>query len=206
MPMTAKTSLRQQQHHHQQHLAKSQRHQVPFFPSKQPIFISAALPLTPVSAKRTISLFTPTKKHLSTLTTQTPPSTHSAPINTIFTRAKSVLRRGTVPGKLAARTSERAQITTFLTANLTELKQGGFIYLCGPPGTGKTALMTEIFEEFRSCPSSTDKANMAFINCMSFERAEEVFDRIIEELGTGKAKGPVDSQLEKLFLKSKSML
>jgi Cdc6-like AAA superfamily ATPase len=78
------------------------------------------------------------------------------------------------------------------------------MYICGPPGTGKTALMTEIFGEFKSCPSNK-AVKTAFVNCMSFERAEEVYERIMEECGTAK-KGAVDALLEKLFLKSKSMM
>jgi predicted ATPase len=158
--------------------------------------------LTPVSAKRTISLFTPTRKGPSTPSANTP-STASTPVTTIFTRAKALLRRGTVPGKLAARTTERAEISTFLSAQC-EAKRGAFMYICGPPGTGKTALMTEIYGEFKSCPSNED-LKMAFVNCMSFARAEEVFERIIEECGMVK-KGGVDTLLEKLFLKSKSMM
>ena len=84
------------------------------------------------------------------------------------------------------------------------------MYICGPPGTGKTALMTEVFEELKSCPSNNvAKANnnMTFINCMSFERAEEVFDRIVDEFGApGRNKGPMDTYLEKLFLESKKSM
>jgi len=83
------------------------------------------------------------------------------------------------------------------------------MYICGPPGTGKTALMTEVFEELKSCPSNNVAKgdNMTFINCMGFERAEEVFDRIVDEFGApGRNKGPVDAHLEKLFLKSKKSM
>jgi cell division control protein 6 len=76
------------------------------------------------------------------------------------------------------------------------------MYICGPPGTGKTALMNEIFSEYKECPSR-QKADMAFINCMSFENPEEVFDRIAEEFNTNT--GSFDSQLEYLFLKRKTI-
>jgi len=44
---------------------------------------------------------------------------------------------------------------------------------------------------------------MAFINCMSFAKPEEVFDRVIEAF-KGKP-GAVNTQLEALFIKRKTM-
>ena len=76
------------------------------------------------------------------------------------------------------------------------------MYICGPPGTGKTALMNEVFSEYKDCPS-IQKASMAFINCMSFAKPEEVFDRVIEAF-KGKT-GAVNTQLEALFIKRKTM-
>jgi cell division control protein 6 len=163
---------------------------------------TTGMPLTPVSGKRTISLFTPSKRILSTPTkAPTTPSTPSTPVNTIFTHAKSVLRRGTVPGKLAARCAERTEITSFLSQQFSTVKRGGFLYICGPPGTGKTALMNEIVAEYRECPSNM--IDLAFINCMSFDKPDDVFERIIEELG-GKI-SDVDSELEMLLIKRKIM-
>jgi Cdc6-like AAA superfamily ATPase len=159
-------------------------------------------PLTPISVKRTVSLFTPTKRRISTPTRT--PTSPSIPTNTIFTRAKSVLRRGIVPGKVAARSSERAEIVSFISEHLQVVQRGAFLYICGPPGTGKTALMNEIYSEYKEdCPSTLENTNMTFINCMSFERPEEVFDRIIEDF-KGK-KGAVDTQLENIFIKRKTM-
>jgi cell division control protein 6 len=162
--------------------------------------LTTGLPVTPVSCKRTISLFTPSKRCKST-PIQTP--TPSTPTNTVFTLAKSVLRRGTVPGKIAARSAERAEILSFVTHHLEEVQRGAFLYICGPPGTGKTALMNEIYSECKDCPSTPKNTNMTFINCMSFEKPEEVFARIIEDCN-GK-KGVVDTQLENLFIKRKTM-
>ena len=159
------------------------------------------LPITPVSIKRTVSLFTP-KTIRTTTPGKTPASITSTPTSTVFSKTKAVLRRGAVPGKLTARSSERAQILSFLSHNLRKLQKGAFLYICGPPGTGKTALMNEIFSEYRECPSKP-QIDLAFINCMSFEKADDVFDRILEEFdGTTQN---VDAQLEYLFIKRKTM-
>ena len=158
------------------------------------------LPATPVSTKRTISLFTPTKRNTTTPTRT--PSTPSTPTNTIFTRAKAVLQRGSVPGKITARSAERAEIQDFLSNQIETLKRGAFLYICGSPGTGKTALMNEMFSEYKYCPSM-QKGSMAFINCMSLAKPEDVFDRVIKEFN-GVA-GAVNTQLEALFVKRKTM-
>jgi hypothetical protein len=160
--------------------------------------LTSGLPPTPVSNKKTISLFTPSKRLVSTTPTKTPTTTPSKPLTTVFTRAKALLRKGTVPGKLTARSSERSQICSFLSHQLGKVKRGAFLYICGPPGTGKTALMNEIYAEYQECPSMSG-VGMTFINCMSFSKAEEVFDQIIEDFGGNQ--GFVDAQLERLFLK-----
>lgn len=63
--------------------------------------------------------------------------------------------------------------------------------------------MNEIYSEFKDCLSTPKTTSMTFINCMSFERPEDVFDRIIEDCD-GK-NGAVDTQLENLFIKRKTM-
>jgi len=170
-----------------------------------------ATPITPVSVKRTVSLFTPTKRLLTT-PTKSPGSTSPGSTSTVFTRAKAVLRRGTAPCKLAARNTERSEIIAFLSHRLEKVKKGGFMYICGPPGTGKTALMNEIYKEYKeNCESSQSTAKpsmeMAFINCMSFQNAEDVYARIIEELkSSSPSSGEMKSQLDQLFNKRKNMM
>ena len=62
--------------------------------------------------------------------------------------------------------------------------------------------MNEIFLEYKACPS-TPKVDMAFINCMSFEKADDVFDRIIEEFNADG--NSVEEKLEHLFINRKTM-
>jgi hypothetical protein len=61
--------------------------------------------------------------------------------------------------------------------------------------------MNEVFAEYRDCPSK--KIAMAFLNCMSFDKPEDVFERIVEELGGDVS--AVDSQLDLLLIKRKTM-
>ena len=154
--------------------------------------------MTPTSiSKRTVSLFTPRSKN-TTNSPQTP-----SPQTTIFARAKVLLRKGTVPDKIVSRTSERSKIESFLGDNLGRVGKGAFLYICGPPGTGKTALMNEIYADYQSCESNK-RVEMAFINCMSFERPEEVFERIIGSCGDNC--GNVENHLDQIFIKRKHKL
>lgn len=61
--------------------------------------------------------------------------------------------------------------------------------------------MNEVFAEYRDCPSN--KIAMAFLNCMSFDKPEDVFERIVEELGGDVS--AVDGQLDLLLIKRKTM-
>ena len=61
--------------------------------------------------------------------------------------------------------------------------------------------MNEVFIEYQDCSST--EIDMAFINCMSFERPEEVFERIIGTFGGDVS--AVDTQLDSLFIKRKTM-
>ena len=72
--------------------------------------------------------------------------------------------------------------------------------------------MNEICKEYQDqCGSSQSskklKVEMAFINCMSFQNAEDVYTRIIEELRTASDpfSGDIKSQLDQLFTKRKMM-
>lgn len=64
---------------------------------------------------------------------------------------------------LARRDKERAQIEGFLNSHIEE-RQGGVLYVCGPVGTGKTALIcNSIAEQIKA----QRRTSIAVLNCVS---------------------------------------
>lgn len=71
---------------------------------------------------------------------------------------------------LARRDKERAQIEGFLNSHIDE-RRGGVLYVCGPVGTGKTALIcNSIAEQLKA----QRRANVAVFNCVS--QVDTAFD------------------------------
>lgn len=58
----------------------------------------------------------------------------------------------------------------------------GSLYICGLPGTGKTALVRSILKDIDSVDISTDKLQVAFIDCMGVQHPRQLFRCILEAL------------------------
>lgn len=71
---------------------------------------------------------------------------------------------------------EKELITRFVKSNDEETT----LYISGPPGTGKTALVNSILRDF------TSDSRVISINCMALNTVDELWDRIIEELADPK--------------------
>jgi cell division control protein 6 len=63
--------------------------------------------------------------------------------SSVFQAAKSAFRRCSTPAKLIGRTEEREAIEAFIQHHVLEARPGS-LYISGCPGTGKTALLTEV--------------------------------------------------------------
>ena len=109
----------------------------------------------------------------------------------LFTQAAS--------GKVIGRGAERTQLTNFISKSV-ETRTGGCVYVSGPPGTGKSALVQEVMNEFQMQP-----VKIAIINCVSLKSAIDVLASLSEACGLakGNAKSPKAS-LTKLFTTKKS--
>jgi cell division control protein 6 len=57
------------------------------------------------------------------------------------------------------------------------------LYISGSPGTGKTALVNSVLRDFHT------ELRIVSINCMALNSVDELWVRIVEELGDGEKKG-----------------
>ncbi|CAM1506753.1 Fc.00g063940.m01.CDS01 [Cosmosporella sp. VM-42] len=110
------------------------------------------------------------------LTPHTPlsPST----IQTVYHSARQLFARGAEPGQLIGRESEREQLTEFLDRCLSSSPKG-CLYVSGPPGTGKSAMITEMTQKY----SEYGNVRSAFINCMSIKSSKDLYNTLLQALG-----------------------
>ncbi|KAH8149026.1 uncharacterized protein LAJ45_07002 [Morchella importuna] len=143
-------------------------------------------PLTPRSGK----LFgTPTK---------------AAMTPTIMTTAKVLFSRSGEPGRLVGRDEEKRKLAAFLEPRL-EACSGGCLYVSGPPGCGKSALLTEVMGDL-----GADKAvnvKRAYVNCMTMQSPTSIYVKLLEEFYKGEElSSPTGmAELEALFIPKKSL-
>lgn len=102
-------------------------------------------------------------------------------------------------GRIIGREAERSQLTKFITGAI-ESGVGGCTYVSGPPGTGKSALVQEILQEFRET-----SAKVTTVNCVSLKSSAEVLTKLAEDFGipSGSQKS-CKTALARLFTTRKS--
>lgn len=113
------------------------------------------------------------------LTPRTPrsPVASGGAISAIYSQARQLFARSTEPGKLIGRDSERLELTQFVQTCIAKTS-GGCIYVSGPPGTGKSAMVNEITDSIE--PSSTLKR--CYINCMSIKTSRDLYGNLLGTL------------------------
>ncbi len=133
------------------------------------------------------------------LTPQTPLT--PAASQTIYHQARQLFSRSADPGQLIGRDDERAQLKGFLDRCGTA-RPGGCLYVSGPPGTGKSAMINEMTKEAVAANSTIRKA---YINCMSIKSSKDLyltlFDQLCDEAEVAEA--DVVAALQKILLPKK---
>lgn len=71
-------------------------------------------------------------------TPRTPGTLFTGP--SVYNQARQLFARCANPGKLVGRDEERRQLSSFVEDSIKS-KSGGCLYVSGPPGTGKSALL-----------------------------------------------------------------
>ena len=106
---------------------------------------------------------------------RTPTTPGNAP--TVYHCARQLFTRSADPGPMVGREDERRALQTFIQQGI-ESKSGRCMYVSGPPGTGKSALVSEVCRN-----PSLGNVRTSHINCMSAKCSEDVYGKIAGDLG-----------------------
>ncbi|CDR87294.1 related to Cell division control protein 18 [Sporisorium scitamineum] len=119
--------------------------------------------------------------------------------------------------KVVGRESERVAIQLFLqqtfglfadapqkarslNVELDGDAQAACLYVCGLPGTGKTALVRSVLNSLSESTSSSSTTpsvpRAAFVNCMTLSHPRLIFGKVLQALGSNAAEGQSDAVAE----------
>ncbi|KAL8995685.1 MAG: hypothetical protein Q9169_004618 [Polycauliona sp. 2 TL-2023] len=103
-----------------------------------------------------------------------------ASLLTVYHTARQSFVRSTHPGRLVGRDMERKELQDSIQDGITN-RSGRCLYVSGPPGTGKSALVSEV------CQTFTHDADVrkSYINCMSVKASGDVHDILSSDLFGG---------------------
>lgn len=134
------------------------------------------------------------------LTPRTPrtPTTPRNGAPTIYNEARQLFARGNAPTALFGREAERRELESFVSSRVESIKSG-CIYVSGPPGTGKSAFVSEVCRSFES----EESVKTAYINCMSAKDERDIYGKLLEEFGNeeGVLQGDEMPTLKKMFFR-----
>lgn len=170
-------------------------------PAKQPLTPSTprfrdALARVPVTPRHRVMAVGKVSKR-STPHTPLTPST----VQTIYHHARQLFSRSADPGQLIGRDDERDQLRTFLQRCSTS-SPSGCIYVSGPPGTGKSAMVHEMTREV----AKASVVKKAYVNCMSIKSAKDLYATLLDLLCDGTEVPEAEdaaSVIQKLFVPRK---
>ncbi|KAK3074153.1 AAA ATPase [Teratosphaeriaceae sp. CCFEE 6253] len=101
-----------------------------------------------------------------------------SPFTAVCNQARQLFSRCSNPGKLVGREAERQELSTFVDRCLAS-KSAGCLYVSGPPGTGKSALVDEVCQEYKT----VENIKLSVVNCMSVRNAKDLAQKLADDLG-----------------------
>jgi cell division control protein 6 len=122
-------------------------------------------------------------------------------IQTVYHTARQQLARSADPGRLTGRDAEREQLNSFLQ-RCSSANPSGCLYVSGPPGTGKSAMIQAVTDEYATTTTGVSKA---FVNCMSIKSSKDLCNTLLELLNEEHNLNEAQAlaTLEKLFVPKK---
>ena len=154
--------------------------------------LSKKIPVTPQHRVTVLG------KPLTPRTPRTPFTPCSVP--TIYSSARQLFVRSANPGRLVGREEERNELKKFIHTGI-ESMSGRCMYVSGPPGTGKSALVGEVCGELQGIKD----VRTAYINCMSIKNSKDIYSKLLEDLLDTDAEmdGEEATMLKAMFLPQK---
>lgn len=141
---------------------------------------------------------TPTHFRLLSGRPVTPSRTPSTPRQTfpsVYNDARRLFRGSIESGNVIGREKELDEITNFISKRFNS-KSSGCIYVSGPPGTGKSALVTQILRDLQESYT----VQTSYCNCMSVKTATDIYEKLFEDFEVADAlKGNELTRLRKVF-------
>jgi cell division control protein 6 len=125
------------------------------------------------------------------------PVTPSNACSSFYRQARQLFSRSSHSGKLIGREGEKAELTNFIATRL-ESESAGCLYVSGPPGTGKSAFVERVIEQFKN----KSNVGLSTINCMSIRSTKDLSQKLSEDLGLDDDAG-VD-HLRSFFVRGKA--
>lgn len=128
---------------------------------------------TPITPRHRVTI------NAKILTPRTPrtPGTPSGSITTVYSQARQLFTRSSEPGRLVGREAEKEELSTFVQERVAKTS-GGCIYVSGPPGTGKSAMVNEVTSAFEE----SVVMKKAYVNCMSLKTSKDLYGSLLESL------------------------
>lgn len=120
---------------------------------------------------------------------------------TVYHQARQLFSRSADPGQLIGRDDERTKLRAFLGRH-SNSQPHGCLYVSGPPGTGKSAMVNEITNEIAVEASCVRKA---YINCMSIKSSKDLYFLLAHSLcdASDMEEDDAVTMLQKLFVPKK---
>ena len=115
------------------------------------------------------------------------PATPMSPasLQTIYHSGRQLFARGADPGELVGRDDERQQLDAFLARLDSSNSPGGCLYVSGPPGTGKSAMVQKRTEVAAGACAGV---RHLYVNCMSIKSCKGLCNTIGQAVATGAQK------------------
>ncbi|KAJ5096928.1 hypothetical protein N7456_007649 [Penicillium angulare] len=138
-----------------------------------------ALQSSPVTPRHRVQVgarnITPrTPRHADLPPTPRPSATPTTS-QTVYSQARQLFARGATSGRLVGRDSEREKVSTFVQ-DCVESKKGGCLYISGPPGTGKSAMVNEVCQDM-----DLSDVKVSHVNCVSMRNSRDVYSKLIQD-------------------------